>query len=42
MADDRKNLKIPQEVFEELDEAREMTWPDQLLHWKRMANSVED
>jgi len=38
--DSRKNLKVPEEVFEELDEARDMTWPDQLLHWKRIAEAV--
>ena len=42
MADKRKNIKVPKPVFDELDEAREMTWPDQLLHWKRIAELKED
>lgn len=40
MTDDRKSLKLQPEVFNELDDAREMSWNDQLLHWKRMAEAV--
>lgn len=40
MGDDRKNLKVSPEVYEELNDAREMNWNDQLLHWKRMAEAV--
>lgn len=41
MTDERKNIKVPEEVFEELSEAKEMSWPDQLLHWKRVAELKE-
>lgn len=40
MSDKRKNLKVSQSVYEELNDAREMSWNDQLLHWKRMAEAV--
>lgn len=42
MNDDRKNLKVDPKVYRELNEAREMNWNDQLLHWKRMAEALRD
>jgi len=41
MSDNRKNIKVDPSTFKELDESREMTWNDQLLHWKRMAEAKE-
>lgn len=41
MADKRKNLKVPPEVFEELDAGRDMCWPDYLLYLRRMATVAE-
>lgn len=37
MTDDRVNIKVPPAVHAELDEDRDMSWPDYLLHLKRTA-----
>lgn len=37
MTDDRRNIKVSESVFDELDDARDLSWPAQLVHWKRIA-----
>lgn len=38
MTDNRKNIKVPEHVHAELDADRDMSWPDYLLHLKRVAD----
>lgn len=42
MTDDRKNLKVSPDTFEQLDEDRDMCWPDYLLYLRRMATVAEE
>lgn len=38
----RVNIKVAPEVHAELDADRDMSWPDYLLHLKRMADVADD
>lgn len=42
MTDDRVNIKVPPDVHAELKAAKDMDWPDQLRHWKRVAEATDD
>ena len=42
MTDDRKNLKVPPDVFTELDTERDMPWPAYLRYLRRMATVAEE